>query len=347
MPTLDVFNSDAFSVRSMTAAILKAPHKPGRIGELGLFGSQGITTTTVQVEEMDGQLSLIQTSPRGGPAPDPLGKNARRMRSFSVPRLARESKVYADEIQNIRAFGSETEVQMVENIAAQRLATLRQMHEVTLEFHRIGAIKGTILDADGTTTLFNLFTEFGVTQQSLDIALGTATTNIRNRCVAALRLIEAELGGATYSGARAFCSPEFFDAFIANAKVEDSFKVSEGLVLRQDLRTGFLFGGIIWEEYRGSVNKPDGSAAVTFVPANEALLVPEGVLTEKGPLFQTNYAPADFEDTVNTMGLPIYARNSPDPEFAPGQGRFRKIHSQSNPLCLCLRPRAVIKITKS
>lgn len=347
MPTLDVFNSSAFDVRSMTAAIEKVLHKPGRIGELGYFEPRSISTTRVQVEETDGQLSLIQASPRGGPAPEPLGKNVRRMRSFDTVRLARESKVFADEVQNVRAFGSETETQVVQSVLDDRLRTLRAMHEVTLEYHRIGAIKGAILDADGTTTLFNLFTEFGVVQQTLDMQLTSAALNVRNRCVAALRLIEAELGGSTYSGARALCSPEFFDAFIAHAKVEASFQVTEGLVLRTDLRKGFLFGGIMWEEYRGSVNKPDGSAAVTFVPANEALLIPEDVMTVQGPLFQTVYAPADFEDTVNSLGAPIYARNSPDPNFPPGQGQYTRIHTQSNLLCLCLRPRAVIRITKS
>ena len=37
---LDVFNSSAFSVVEMTAAINKAPFVPTRIQELGLFDAQ-------------------------------------------------------------------------------------------------------------------------------------------------------------------------------------------------------------------------------------------------------------------------------------------------------------------
>jgi hypothetical protein len=343
MPTLDVFNSDVFSLRSLVAAIEALPYQPGRIGELGLFASSGIFTTTVQVEEIDGILSLIATSPYGAPAPDPLGASKRRMRPFNVPHLARESKIFAAEVQGIRSFGTESEAQLVQALVNQRLSQLRAMHEVTLEYHRMGAIQGKILDADGTSTVVDLFSEFGKSQQTHDFNLSTATLDVRGRCTAALRLIEAELGGSTYSGARALCSSGFFDTFVGHAIVMQSFQYQEGMVLRSDLRRGFVYGGITWEEYRGSVNKPDGSAAVDFIAANTAYLIPEGVQTVLGPLFQTYNAPADFEETVNTLGLPMYAKIARDPEFQ----RWVKIHSQSNPLNLCLKPRAVIKLTKS
>lgn len=342
MPSWDTFNSDAFSLQSLTAAILKAPYKPGRIGELRLFGEKGITTTTVVVEEKNGKLSLIQTSPRGGPAPNPLGRSGRTARSFLAPHLTRDSAVYADEVQNVRAFGSENDVELVQNIVNERLATLRQMQEVTLEYHRIGAIKGTILDADGATTLFNLFTEFGVVQQTLDWALDVTTTNVRGKCIETARMIESELGAAVYTGLRALCSSTFFDALVDHDTVKEAFKYQEGQMLQKDLRKGFVFGGITFEEYSGSVNKPDESAAVDFIADNEAYVFPEGAMVEDGPLFRTFFAPADYIETVNTIGLPIYAKQAPDPS---GMNKYVKLESQSNPLCLCLRPRAVVKVT--
>lgn len=335
MPTMDVFNQDAFSLRSLTAAIIKAPYRPGRLGELGLFSESGITTTTVQVEEKDGQLSLIPTTPRGGPA-DTIGADARRMRSFLVPHLARESTILADSIQNVRAFAGETELETVQSVVDQRLATLRAMHEVTLEHLRIGALKGLILDADGATTLFNLFTEFGVSQQTHEFDFADADLMVRNECVTVLRLIEDELGAAAYTQARAFCSPSFFDELVKHPSVTESFKYREGEMLRQDIRRGFLYGGIVWEEYRGKVG------AIDFITDGEAYCFPVGAMTVKGPLFQTYFAPADFEETVNTVGRPIYAKQAPDPS---GLNRFRLLHTQSNPLPLCLRPRTVIKLT--
>ena len=328
MPMLDVFNSDAFSVVSLTASILKAPYKPGRIGALGLFRERGITTTVAVVEEKDGQLSLIQTSPRGGP-PSTIGVNKRTARSFLVPHLEREGTIYADQIQGVRAFGSESDQQAVQPLVDEQLATLRAMHEVTLEYYRAKALQGIILDADGST-IYNLFTEFGISQQTFDIDL--TTDEIRNDAVAIQRLIETELGAEPVSGYRAFCGDDFFDALVANTQVKDSLKYQESAVLRGDLRGGFVYGGITWENYRGSV----GSTA--FFPSDEAYAVPEGT-----SLFQVNFAPADYLETVGTVGLPVYAKIVRDPEL----NRWVKVHSQSNPLALCVRPRAVVKVTQS
>lgn len=331
MPMLDIFNSDAFSVDSLRDAFIKLPFQPSRIGDIGLFRGDSVTTTTVVIEEKDGLLSLIQTSQRGGPA-DTIGDQKRTVRSFVVPHLERESLVLADELQNVRAFGSETDVEVVQNVVNRRLMTLRAMHEVTLEHMRVGAIKGTILDADGSTVLYNLFTEFGVSQQAKDIELSTSTTDVRAAAVAIMRLSEGELGGKAVNGYRAFCGDEFFDELVGHAEVKESLKYQESLLMRVDNRGGFEYGGITWENYRGSVG------GVSFFPTAEAYVVPVGT----SDVFTTYFAPADFMETVNTLGEPIYAKIFTDPE-----DRFAKIHTQSNPLPLCLRPRAVIKVTKS
>lgn len=326
MPMIDIFKNDAFSTVSLTDAILKRPHKPGRIGALGLFRERGITTTTVTVEEKNGQLSLIPTSPRGGPASS-IGTDLRKARSFVVPHLEREAQIMADEIQNVRAFGSESELASIQAIVNERLTDLRGMHEVTLEYHRMGAIKGLIYDANGSSVIYNLFTEFGVGQQTFDIDLGG---DVRNEVVAIQRLSEAELGGEPVSGYRAFCGDDFFDALVASSAVKESLKYQESALLRTDVRAGFEYAGVVWENYRGNVG------GVPFVPADEAFVTPIGT-----NIFATYFAPADFMETVNTVGLPLYAKIGDDPS---GFNRFVKLHSQSNPLCLCLRPRAVIRV---
>jgi len=320
---LDVFKDDAFSVISLTDAIIKRPYKPGRIGTLGLFRERGITTTTAVVEQKDGVLTLIQSSPRGGPASQ-LSGTRRSARAFVLPHLERDSTIMADEIQNVRAFGSENALESVQSIVNDRLTTLRAMHEVTLEHLRVGAIKGQILDADGSV-LFDLFDEFGVAQQSVILDLDG---NIREQAVAIQRLIEGELGAEPVSSYRAFCGDDFFDALIGAASVTASLQYQESRLLRTDLRSGFEYGGITWENYRGRVGSTE------FIPSEQAFVVPEGT-----DIFATYFAPADFMETVNTVGLPVYAKVATDPELQ----RWAKVHSQSNPLALNLRPRAVVR----
>lgn len=338
MPSLDVFNSDAFSMTSLTDAINKRPHVPGRIGQLGLFQAKGISTTTLYVEEKAGVLSLVQTTARGA-AGGAVGTTMRTARPFRVPHLQQNGTVVADEVQNIRAWGSETEAQTVQLLVNDRNGEMQDNILVTQEFHRMGAIQGLILDADGST-LFNLFTEFGVSQQTLDIALATTTTKVRSRIVAAKRLAEDELGGATITGWRGFCGANYFDALIDHTTVAEAYKYQQGQQLQNDLReTGFSYGGVMWEEYRGSVSPQAGGSAVSFVNTDQAWLVP----VVPG-MYVTRFAPADYEETVNTLGLPFYARQAPDPS---GFNKYRALEVQSNPISLCLRPRAVIKLTKS
>jgi hypothetical protein len=325
MAMLDIFRSDAFSLTSLTDAILKAPYKPSRIAQLGLFSDRGVTTTSIVVEEKSGRLALIKTTPRGAPAAT-IGSQKRTERSFKIPHLKEESTVLADEVQNVRAFGSESNAEAVQAVVNERLSDLRAMHEVTLEHMRAGAIQGLILDSDGST-LFNLFTEFGVVQQTSEIDL---TGDIVNEIVAAKRLSENELGSEPVSTYRALCGDEFFDGFRAAAKVRDTYLAQQGVTLRQDLRGGFEFGGVIWENYRGA------TGGTAFIATDEAYLVPEGT-----NIFKTYFAPATYAETVNTIGLPMYAKIAIDPEF----NEWAKITSQSNPLPLCLRPRAVVKLT--
>ena len=58
--------------------------------------------------------------------------------------------------------------------------------------------------------------------------------------------------------------------------------------------------------------------------------------------FRTYFAPADFNETANTLGLPLYAKQEPR-KF----GRGTDLHTQSNPLPICLRPEVLVKGTKA
>ena len=114
MPALDIFSSSAFTMVSLTDAINRMPYVPGRIGQLGLFREQGVSTTSVMIEEREGSLNLVETTARGAPAIQNT-TNKRKARSLVVPHIALEDTILADEVQNVRAFGSES---MLEGVQA-------------------------------------------------------------------------------------------------------------------------------------------------------------------------------------------------------------------------------------
>ncbi len=338
MATLDVFNSNAFSVVSLTDAINKVPFIPGKIGQLGLFTESGVTTTTVMIEERQGSLNLIETTSRGAPAVQ-NHVNKRKARSFVVPHVAMEDTIMADEVQNIRSFGSENEIESIQQVVQFRLMEMSNKHDATLEHLRMGAIKGQILDADGTTVIYDLFNEFGVTPyDTIDFDLANATPvkgSVKRACHGITRSIQDELGAQTYDHIHAYCGSDFFDALTTHPEVTKAYdRYQESVFLRTgQARKQFEYADIVFEEYRGKVG------GVDYTETGMVYFFPVGVPN----LFRQYNAPADFVETVNTVGLPRYAKQAIDDEF----GRWVKVHTQSNPLPICTRPRVLMKGVKS
>ena len=334
MPALDIFSGSAFSMVALTDAINQMPFVPGRIGQLGLFREQGVSTTSVMIEEREGNLTLVETTSRGAPAVQHVA-NKRKARSLSVPHVALEDTILADEVQNVRAFGSENMLEGVQNVVNQRLSEMASKIDATLEHLRIGAIKGLILDADGSAVIYDLFTEFGVTAYTeVDFDLDNASPApgaVKKKCHDIRRKIEDELGVVPYDHIHAMCGPDFFDDLITHPEVEKAYeRWLDGAFLRQgQARGSFEYAGILFEEYRGKVGSVD------FTDAAKAYFFPVGV----PGLFRQYNAPADFVETANTIGLPRYAKQAVDQQFA----RWVMLHVQSNPLPICTRPRVLMK----
>lgn len=328
------FDNPAFHMASLTAAINLIPNRYGLLGELGLFLPKPVRTRTVLVEEYAGRLTLLPTRPVGSPGTvAQAGK--RTVRSFVVPHIPHDDVILPDEVQGLRAFGSETEMEALSSVMARHLADLRNKHAITLEHLRMGAIKGQILDADGSV-LVDLFGEYGLTQQTIAFDLANANANVKKKGYELLRSIEDRLLGEVSTGVLVLCSPEFFDALTTHPKVEAAYaRWQEGQVLIDDMRAGFTFAGITFREYRGQVTAPDGTTR-RFIAAGEAHAFPLGTMDT----FATYFAPADFNETVNTLGQELYAKQEPR-EFDRGVN----LHTQSNPLPMCHRPGVLVKVT--
>jgi hypothetical protein len=330
MADIGIFEDDAFSVSSLTTAINEQEYLPGRISSLGIFEEEGVTTLTVQVEKDGDTLALVPAGERGTSGLV-VGGSKRQLIPFNTVHLPQRFTIKADEIQGIRAFGSQSELQAVQDVVNKRLAKVKRQLDITHEFQRMGAIKGQVLDADGTTVLLDIFKRFGVQRQTLSMELGNKDILVQVKCVEALDMQEDALGNVTTSGSIAFCGKTFWSKLIGHPSVVETYKGTlQAAALRGDGRESFEFGGITWERYRGKV------AGVPFIGDDEAQLVPEGV----PDLFKSAFAPADYMETVNTLGIPYYSKIEPMP-FGKGVAG----EAQSNPLHLCTRPRAVIRLT--
>jgi len=333
---LNPFANDAFEMAALTAAINKIPVNFGRIAQLNLMPAEGVRTRTILIEELNGVLTLLPTMPVGAPAT--LGTQAKRkVRSFVIPHIPHEDVVLPEEVQGIRAFGSETEMDTLAALMARKLAVMRAKMDITIEHLRAGALKGVILDADGST-LYDLYSEFSITPKVVNFALTTNTTEVITKCLEIKRHIEDNLRGEYMTEIMCLCSQGFFDALTTHPKVKEAYsRWQQGKLLFTDNRTNFTFGGITFEEYRGQATDPNG-AVRKFIGDDEAQFFPLGTTST----FRTYYAPADFNETANTVGLPFYAKQAPR-KFERGTD----IHVQSNVLPICTRPEVLVRATKA
>ena len=327
MADIAIFDDEAFSVSSLTAAINEQQYLPGRLSSLGLFQEEGITTLTVQIEKDGDTLALVPAGERGTSGLI-VGASKRTLIPFNTVHLPERFTIKADEIQGIRAFGSRTELQSVQDVVNKRLAKARRQLDATHEFQRMGALNGQVLDADGKTVLLDIYKTFGVSRKKLRMELNNPDTKVRVKCGEALDMQEDALGSITSTGSRALCGKTFWNELITHKSVEETYlNTQQAAALRGDARESFEFGGIVWERYRGKV------AGISFVHDDKALLIPEGV----PDLYISSFAPADYMETVNTQGIPYYSKIEPLP-FNKGVAG----EAQSNPLHLCTRPLAQI-----
>ena len=349
MPGFDVFNQAPFSMFSLTVRVNDMPHVPMRLGQLGLFNAQGISTTEGAVERRGNTLRLVPVTARNSPPTNHV-KDPRNLVRIPTFRLSQRMEIYADELQNLRAFGSENQLAGIEEEVNFRAMQVSNNIEASVELMRIGAIRGKLLGAvdngDGTFSaveIFDLFTEFGVSPNAeVDFDLDNATPAsgaLRKTCAGVIRTIRDALGGVPFSGVHAMCSTQFWDDLIAHPEVRETVKNYPAAMTLRNTGVGtaqgqeievLKFGGITFEEYRGSVG------GVDYVEDDKAQFFPLGTPDN----FECRYAPAEWWDTVNTLGLPRYMRMDPE---TMNRLDMRGWIIQTQQFNICTRPLTLVK----
>lgn len=329
---LDVFNQDAFGFDSMSASVDKVPYKPKMLGEMNIFDEKnpnaGIRTKTAMIEERHGKLTLLKTQARGTRNQYENRRN-KKTRSFPVPYIPGDDTITADDLIGLRGFGTNELITEVSSEVNDKLENLKADHEATWEHMRVGAVKGDVKDADGTTSIYNWYTEFGITQKVVTISVASDT--IKTKFHEVTRHIEDKLGGDSYTSIFGICGKTFMDRFSTATETKDAYeRFQEGKVLFEgQARKVFQYSDLNIREYRGSIG---GTA---FVEDNAAYCFPLGTRN----VFKRFNAPGTFIESVGKKGKAIYAKKKML-DYDMGV----EIHTQSSPLFICLRPAVVVKI---
>jgi hypothetical protein len=317
----------------MSRAISVLPNRYSRL--VPIFTEVPISQTVVGVEQLNGTLNIVQTRPRGAPA-DKMIADKRTLRHFGVPHIPVEDALLPDDYQNVRQFGSENEAETQASIMQRKLQKMKNTIDQTREHLRMGALKGIILDADGST-MYNLYNEFGITAKTVDFALDDEDTQVREKCADVLDHIEANLKGETMTGISVLVDLTFFKALVTHPTVEKAFQAYQVYAqnLAGDFRSRFDFGGLTFEVYSATWTDKDGTARLA-IASGEGHAFPAGT----GNTFEEDIAPGNFIEAVNTLGQAYYARQE-----LRKYGAGVDIWSESNCLPLCKRPAVLVKLT--
>lgn len=339
MASMDIFRDDAFSMVELSAAVREIEYIPQLLGSLGIFDETGVYIRNISIEKKGDSLSLIPTSPDGS-APRQTMQEQANLRNFRTVRLADSFTLLASEVAGMRAFGSESELKVVQTEYAERMGTVRNNMDLTHEYHRLGALQGVLLDADGTSVIYDYFEEFDIDEEDeINFALNVEATDVRGLCHDLTRSMARSAKGAFTSATsvHALVGDDFYDALINHPKVVRTY---EGWAAAADLRQNvafqaFTFGGVTWHNYRGT----DDNSTVAIDP-DEAKFFPVGARD----VFKKFMSPADeFMPFVNTKGQDTYAMNIIDKD----REAWTKGELYSYPLYMCVKPQVLRKGKKS
>lgn len=357
---MDIFNDDAFSTVSMTNALEDFEFKPHLISSMNLFEDVPIATEAVSVERRGNTLSIIPTTERGAPLPE--GKrDGRNIRLFRTSRIAKGHTIQASEIQGIRAFGTEADLETMIGYVGRYEQKLVGDVELTWENMQLGAVQGKVLDADGTV-IVDWFDEWGITPPAeVDFALDTAGTDVELKCRGVVRAMQDAADGNWLPGTRVIglAGDSFFDKLTTHGSVREvylntqqaqaltrAFGVATRTVLQEGSYAIFDYGGILFINYRGASAFMKGEAEGAQV-GKKAM----GIMSKRCKFFPMNapgvfqqaFAPGEAFDMVNTIGKKLYALMLRDRD----RNFWARPEVYSYPIYICTKPEMLLKAKES
>jgi hypothetical protein len=340
MLTMDVFKQDAFSATSLTAAVDKIGYVPGFLGSVpGLFDPVPVRTKAIWIEERGTDAALIQTSERGEAMPE-KADGQRDARPFKTRRLAKKSRITADELFGIREFGSETELKQLMGEVALRQFLLRRDMELTIENLKLGAVQGLVTDADGTTWI-NWASELGQTiPAEVDFDLDNATPALgalRKKSTVAVQTITRNLKGLGGSSVRimALCGDNFWLDLVAHPEMEKSVLATPAAMSLRDQVAwqSVFFAGITFVNYRGT---DDGTTVA--IGTDKAKFFPVGA-----GIFQWAMSPGEKFAHLGQPGEMLYSEIVTDLQ----RDEWADVEVKAYPLPVCTMPQALYRARRT
>lgn len=334
--------NNGFELQDWTQEVSFIPNTWGTINNLGIFTTEPVAEHTVAFQEITKDFGLVVDRVRGDRSN--VSKDyTRKIHTAPIPHFPLDDAILPKDIQGKSAYGNLSEAETLEGVRTRKMERIRNSLAVTLEYARAVALTTGAIYAPNGTVALNWFTEFGITQTSVDFLFGTSTDLVPSieACIAA---IQDNGGSVNITGVVALCSPTFFAKLIGHSSIKTAYQyyttsgAAEPLRKRlapngaaTSLHRVFEFAGVQFIEMR------DQYAGSQLIPAGQAVFVPTGT-----DFFRTYFGPAERFGLTNTLGQEVYMFES-----AATNGTAIEIEAESNFANALMKPALVIKALSS
>ncbi len=347
MPAVRDINN-ANRMTDWTTEINEIENQYGFIKSQGYFNTVGTSQTAITFDKNSHNITLLPQVSRSG-RESTYGKD-RQVDTFALPLayFKHSDDITPEDVQGWRQAGESDAEDTLANVRAEKLTDMRLAADQTDEYMQLQAMKGVFKTPDGKV-MADMFTEFGVTQKTVDFALGTATTDIDAKINEIKRHIakNVKTGGAI-QGVDLFVDPEFFDKLINHPKFREVYNMylnSGAQRLRDDLSDYMTWGisdvvehrGVRFISYDAEFNLPDGSTELAF-DASTGTAVARGVRD----LFRGYNGPSNKLSGANRTGAPMYAY-----EYADPKDECLELQLEMSKLYFCTKPNSLVAVESS
>jgi hypothetical protein len=334
----------------LTEQVNRLPNSYGLVRALGLFPEEGFRSRFVEIRIEDGVLVVLSAEEPGAPG-NQVERGTGSSIIIKIPHIPHGPEaIRPDDLQGILdQMGRIKEPKSFATELAKRLAVIRGVHAQTLEYLRLGALKGLIKDGKGRT-LYDLYAVFEISKKTVDFKLGTSTQSILDACEEVIDHVTVNLKGETSTGIEAIVAPDFFSRLIQHPKVEKYWlqtQAAQTLASLERTRLGgnwgrvFEFGNLMFREYKGSTPVRNASGAIVSeanVAEGKGHAYPVGTTSTA----RTLRGPAHHIDWVNQSAPEIVITQEP----IKHGGGF-ELKSQANVLPIWKRPEVLVELTST
>lgn len=199
-----------------------------------------------------------------------IGKKTRSGKILKGVHVTGFIDIDADEILGIPELTDNQSLEQFNEYMKDEVEALEESFEATREYHALGALKGKVLDADGTELydLWDLFkltkpapTQLKQSELEEELALDEKLHDLKSRA-------KKKFKGKVVKGFVMFCGSSAYKGLAFSADVQGSHKNNQLKHVIDGFSDGFNYQNVDFVEYDGGIGETD------FIGENEMLFVP-------------------------------------------------------------------------